>query len=94
MGAPPYIPPFVKSIEGRNINISTTDITILAFEIVPDLKEYRTYRVKAIAPKAVDTVADKGSCMIRPQGIAANRATSTTTENTVKLLSFILIEES
>ena len=94
MGVPPSTPPLEKNIAGRNMNTRITDRKILAFSILFFLNAYITYIVKKMAPIMVEIVAEKGSCIIRPHGIAANSATRTEIESIINVLSSIFIEES
>ena len=94
MGVPPSTPPLEKNIDGRKINTSITDRTTFALSIIFLLKAYITYIVKNMAPIMVEIVAEMGSCIIRPHGIAANSAIRTVIESIINVLSSISVEES
>jgi hypothetical protein len=66
---------------------------ILALFILFFLYEYKTKLVKNMIPITVESVAESGSFIRRPQGIAATRAASTRMENKMNDLSFILTDE-
>ena len=94
MGVPPSTPPLEKNMAGRKINTRMTDRTTLALSILSVLKAYATYIEKNTAPIIEEIVAEIGSCMIRPHGMAVKRAIRTAIEKTINVLSFIFIEES
>lgn len=61
IGVPPSAPPLEKNMAGRNMNISISDIALLAAFIWFLLNAWTTNIVNTTAPTIVEIVANNGS---------------------------------